>query len=514
MAGAVFVGMGATLHYQNAQIFSYSQHPSNTCYSGAIVYEDTYMTGNSGRIFSTDFFGGQIVLDKAVYDKSNINLYLDETSSLYCVDSFLPGLSGANTGISQAYYQNSLIYNISSAFGFSNNTSMPDDIATGTFVNCDLHFATGKNTIATVSREQNALVTMVDTTVDMDEYADGYMFNITGDEFELEASLMVDLVNTDLPAEDVFVSGPHTYSTNTFCTVTTGEMEEITTEGTSLYIKADSNSTATLRQKQGDTQDLQFYSAKKDAKYTVNNTGTIYVYDNDTETWIATGLTKVSANNYVATNSKYATVSCENGVWTATYKIGGVTVILEAASPFTDIPDSGETRTAIDYAVANGLMNGTSDTTFSPNSAITRGQIITILYRLEGEPAVTDTASFSDVSSSKYYANAIAWAKSVGIVTGNNDGTFRPDEALTRQQFAAILYRYAQYKGYDTTVTGDLDSFKDGSTVGSYARDAMNWANGVGLIKGTTSNTLSPTGTATRGQAAIILMRLCENVAK
>ncbi len=330
MAGAVFAGMGAVVFYENAQIFSYSQHPSNTCYSGAVIYYNSYMTGNSGRIFSTDFFGGYVIVDSTVYDKSSINMYLDETSTLLCVDTFLPGMSSANTGISQAYFQNCLIYNASSMFGFSNNTSMLDDVATGTIVNSDIHFASGSNTIATVSREQKAYVTLVDSTFDMEEYAGGYMFQVTGDEWMSAASLMVVLVGTDLPAEDVFVGGAHTYETTAMTTVATSETETIETDGTTLYIKADENSSATLRQQMNDTYTQQFYSNKNDT-YTVENTGTIYVYDNDTESWIATGMEILGDGEADVLNAEYAVFTYANGVYTATYTIGTVTVILEYA---------------------------------------------------------------------------------------------------------------------------------------------------------------------------------------
>ena len=334
MAGGLFVGMGAVAHYENAQLFSYNQHPSNTCYSGVVIYDNSYLSGNSGRIFSTDFFGGYVIVDETVYNKSGINMYLDETSTLLCVNSFLPGLSGANTGISQAYFQNCLVYNISSIFGFSNNTSMPDDVATGTFVNCDLHWNDGSNGIATVSREQKAYVTFVDTTVDMDEYADGYMFKVTGDEFKINASLMLELVGTDLPAEDVFVAGGRTYSTGVLSTVATGDLETIETNGTTMYVKADENSSATLRQKLNDTAAVNSYSAKKegDGTYTVSNTGTISVYDAAVDSWIATGLSVLADGTVEVLNDSYAELVEADGVYTATYTIGTVTVILEYAA--------------------------------------------------------------------------------------------------------------------------------------------------------------------------------------
>ncbi len=139
--------------------------------------------------------------------------------------------------------------------------------------------------------------------------------------------------------------------------------------------------------------------------------------------------------------------------------------------------------------------------------------VVTILYRLEGAPSVTG-GSYSDVSSGAWYADAVAWAQTNGIVNGTGDGRFSPDEAITRQQLAAILYRYAQYKDYNLGQTASLTGFSDGDQVQSYARNAMEWACGTKLIQGTDENRLSPNGGATRAQVATILQRLCETFTK
>ena len=139
---------------------------------------------------------------------------------------------------------------------------------------------------------------------------------------------------------------------------------------------------------------------------------------------------------------------------------------------------------------------------------------MTILYRLEGTPAVTGTTAFTDVAAGQYYADAVAWAAQNGIVSGTSATTFSPDGVITREQMAAILYRYAQYKGYDVTAKADLSMFTDAAQVSTYATDAMAWANASGLISGTSATTLSPAGSATRAQVATILMRFCENIAK
>ena len=181
---------------------------------------------------------------------------------------------------------------------------------------------------------------------------------------------------------------------------------------------------------------------------------------------------------------------------------------------FVDVPADAWYAEAVQYVYENGMMSGTSETTFSPNLTTTRGMIVTILYRLENEPTVTDTTAFTDVAADQYYANAVAWAAQNGIVSGIDATTFAPNNAITREQMAAILYRYAQFKGYDVSAKADLSVYTDAASVGAYATDAMAWANGAGLITGTSATTLTPAGNATRAQVATILMRFCENIAK
>ena len=181
---------------------------------------------------------------------------------------------------------------------------------------------------------------------------------------------------------------------------------------------------------------------------------------------------------------------------------------------FTDVAADAWYADAVQYVYENGLMSGTSETTFSPDLTTTRGMIVTILYRMENEPAVTGTTAFTDVAADQYYANAVAWAAQNGIVAGIDATTFAPDKAITREQMAAILYRYAQFKGYDVSAKADLSIYTDAASVGAYAVDAMAWANGAGLITGTSATTLTPAGNATRAQVAAILMRFGENIAK
>ena len=159
-------------------------------------------------------------------------------------------------------------------------------------------------------------------------------------------------------------------------------------------------------------------------------------------------------------------------------------------------------------------MTGTSTAAFSPDMATTRGMIVTILYRMENEPAVDGTSSFTDVAADAYYAKAVAWAAANNIVSGYGDGLFGPDNAVTREQMASIFYRYASYKGYDVSARADLSGFADADQISGYAQDTLAWAKAKQLIGGTSATTLDPAESATRAQVAAILMRFCETIVK
>ncbi len=177
---------------------------------------------------------------------------------------------------------------------------------------------------------------------------------------------------------------------------------------------------------------------------------------------------------------------------------------------FSDVTSNDWFYEAIRYVSRNGWMNGTSGDTFSPNVTITRGMLVTILYRLDGESAVSTTCPFTDISAGSYCEKAAAWAAANGIVSGYENGCFAPNEAVARQQLAAILYRYAQYKGYDLSGAADLPGFADQTAISGYARPAMAWANAAGLVNGTADGALSPRATSTRAQTAAILMRFAQ----
>ena len=181
--------------------------------------------------------------------------------------------------------------------------------------------------------------------------------------------------------------------------------------------------------------------------------------------------------------------------------------------PFSDVGPQDWFYEAVRFVYAQGMMSGTAQDQFSPQQTTTRGMIVTILHRLENSPAAGDGAAFSDVAAGAYYAQSVAWASANGIVTGFGDGSFRPGDAITREQMAAILMRYARYKGVDVSAQASLDAFPDQSKISSYAWEAMAWSVSTGLIGGM-DGMLAPAGSATRAQAATILMRLCVNVLK
>ena len=175
-------------------------------------------------------------------------------------------------------------------------------------------------------------------------------------------------------------------------------------------------------------------------------------------------------------------------------------------TPFNDVNSSDWFYSAVKYVYENGIMNGIIDTQFAPDMTTTRGMLVTVLYRMEGSPAA-EAAAFADVAADQYYAPAIAWASANGIVEGYDENTFAPDDIITREQMAAILYRYASAKGMDTSARGDLSVFADAASISEYAVDAMSWANGAGLINGISATEISPQSGAVRSQVAAMLMR-------
>ncbi|MEE0206596.1 MAG: 5'-nucleotidase C-terminal domain-containing protein [Peptococcaceae bacterium] len=180
--------------------------------------------------------------------------------------------------------------------------------------------------------------------------------------------------------------------------------------------------------------------------------------------------------------------------------------------PFIDVDPDSWYYGAVEYAYENGLMNGVAADQFAPQTTLTRAMMAAVLANLENGSANT-SGSFNDVADGAWYADAVNWAAENGIVNGYEDGTFRPDAPLTREQMAAFLYNYAAYKGYDVSATNDLAQFSDAAQVSSWAADVVKWAVGADLLHGVGDDKLAPTGTATRAEVAAILANFCENVA-
>ena len=209
-----------------------------------------------------------------------------------------------------------------------------------------------------------------------------------------------------------------------------------------------------------------------------------------------------------------------DGTYTFTMPNGQVTITATfveteapVGEPFLDVNEGDWFYDAVAYAYENGLMDGVGGNRFAPNSATTRAQLVTILHRMEGQPAVSGDLPFTDVEAGTWYTNAVVWAAQNGIVNGVGDDTFAPGNDLTREQLVTILYRYAESKGYDVSASADLAGYPDGEEIQAYAREAMAWAVAENIIQGMEDDTLKPAGNASRAQIATILMRFCEGVA-
>ncbi len=183
------------------------------------------------------------------------------------------------------------------------------------------------------------------------------------------------------------------------------------------------------------------------------------------------------------------------------------------SAQFKDVDPKQWYHESVDYAIANGLMKGVSDDQFAPNGSLSRAMLVTVLYRMEGEPAADGMENiFSDVASGSWYEDAVKWATANDIVKGYGNGEFGPNDNITREQMAAIMMRYADYKGIDTSARADISGFVDANEVSDWAYENMQWANAVGLINGRGNNMLVPQGNTTRAEMAAILMRFCENI--
>ncbi len=200
-----------------------------------------------------------------------------------------------------------------------------------------------------------------------------------------------------------------------------------------------------------------------------------------------------------------------SGKYTFTMPAAAVTVKAVFAAqetdpgfPFADVAKGSWYYEGVRYAYENGLMSGTGEGTFSPDRPTSRGMLVTILYRLAGSPAA-GSASFTDVAKGQWYADGVAWASANGVVSGYPDGSFRPNDTITREQMAAILYQYARIQGKLDDSRADLSIFSDLDSLSAYAKEPMSWAVAQGLFSGVSADTLAPGGSTTRAQAAVIL---------
>lgn len=270
------------------------------------------------------------------------------------------------------------------------------------------------------------------------------------------------------------------------------------------------------------------YTSLQEAINHVENGQTIILLKDDSATVsreVSFTIAKESDQNYKATltpGSGYTMTEGTNGQYTFTKKSS--TPITPGAGgddndedefPFVDVKSSAWYYEAVKYVYENSLMAGTSDTTFDPETKLTRAMAAQILYNLDGQPTVSGDATFTDMNAAPAWSFiAIAWAQDTGVVAGMGDGTFAPNDNVTREQFAQMMYNYAKYKEYDMTKTGDLSKFPDDESVSSWAETALSWANGNGLINGHDDGTLAPQGNTIRGQAASILMNFDLNLVK
>lgn len=225
--------------------------------------------------------------------------------------------------------------------------------------------------------------------------------------------------------------------------------------------------------------------------------------EKDETTIAATGGVQADdiGNGYDTTGSSFTTGENGHALITAETVLGGsVTVV-----PFVDVQPDDWYIDVVKYALDNGLMTGVSETEFAPDLATTRGMVASVLYRLEDGPEAED-AGFSDVFADAWYADAVNWAASVGVVAGYGDA-FGANDAITREQLAAILCNYAAYKGEDVSSGAALDGYSDAASVSDWAGESVEWAVAEGLISGVTNDELAPQGSATRAQVAAMLQR-------
>lgn len=315
----------------------------------------------------------------------------------------------------------------------------------------------------------------------------------------------------------------HTLNLNTTKSVTvknsTGAKTTITFNGTAKEIAIDGEETFTYTRPSSSssptTYAVNVNAATNGAvaadKKTASKGTTVTVTASPSKGYV------VDAVKVVDKDGKDVAVTGKDGKYVFTMPGSAVTVTgtfkaetpAPVALPFTDVKSGNWFYDAVKYAYAQGLMTGTSATTFAPNGTMNRAMIVTVLYRLEKSPAVTGASKFTDVPAGQWYSDAVAWAAANKIVNGYDETTFGPMNAVTREQMAAILFRYEQVKGLENvTLEENLNRFPDQNKISAYAIPALQWAVGQKIINGNADGTLDPTGTATRAQVAQIFTNL------
>ena len=273
------------------------------------------------------------------------------------------------------------------------------------------------------------------------------------------------------------------------------EADDISPE---TYVKRNLDKMVTVEGKGNVTPELKTSHLGKNVKFTFTPAEGWYI-----KTVYVDGENKGAIDTYtykkLAMNARIRVVFAQNAVFQLN---------------FADVSEADWFCEDVRFAVENGLFNGLDENTFSPNTSMTRAMLVTVLYRLAEQPAVTGGSAFADVEAGQWYTDAVIWATRNGIVNGLGNGKFGTNDNVTREQMAAILYRYAQNCGYDTTARANLNGYTDAAKISAYAQEAMSWANAMGLLNGRTATTLAPNGTATRAEVAAIFHRFVENIVK
>lgn len=240
--------------------------------------------------------------------------------------------------------------------------------------------------------------------------------------------------------------------------------------------------------------------------YSGSATASAALVDVTAGTELAAGSALTAGHRYLTETEVVVTAASSSscaaeGLWRTT-----ATGTAPVQSPFRDVSNSAWYFDAVMYVVERGLFQGTSDTTFAPTATMSRSMLVTVLYRLAGQPAVSGDIPFSDVPAGTWYTDAVLWASQTGIVTGAGDGTFAPDDDVSREQIVTMFHRYCTYYGHDGSARADVTSFSDHGDISSFASDSVCWAVAVGLLQGSDGR-LSPTNSATRCEVATMLQR-------